>query len=113
MSAGFGTGPLVLSLTGIEGWPPFLVNAAISALATLPLLGVGEASRGFGRERGARPLRMFARAPAILGVVAVFGLYEASLMAMLPIWGVRSGLTERWAAATLSRCIFRVDRASR
>ena len=42
LSAGFGTGPLVLSLTGIEGWPPFLVNAAISALAMLPLLGVGD-----------------------------------------------------------------------
>jgi MFS family permease len=106
LSAGFGTGPLVLSLTGIEGWPPFLVNAAISALAMLPLLGVGEASRSFGRERGVGPLRMFARAPAILGVVAVFGLYEASLMAMLPIWGVRSGLTQRWAAATLSGVYF-------
>ena len=38
LSAGFGIGPLILSLTGIEGWPPFLVNAAITALATLPLL---------------------------------------------------------------------------
>ena len=76
LSAGFGIGPLVLSITGIEGWPPFLANAAISALAMLPLLGVGEASRSFGRERGASPLRMFARAPSILGVVAVFGLYE-------------------------------------
>jgi MFS family permease len=106
LSAGFGTGPLVLSLTGIEGWPPFLVNAAISALATLPLLGVGDASRNFGRERGTGPLRMFARAPVILAAVAVFGLYESALMAMLPIWGVRSGLTERWASATLSAVYF-------
>ena len=67
LSAGFGIGPLILSLTGIEGWPPFLVNAAITALATLPLLGIGDASRGFGRERGASPLRMFARAPVIVG----------------------------------------------
>ena len=56
LSAGFGIGPLILSLTGIEGWAPFLVNAAITALATLPLLGVGNASRSFGRERGASPL---------------------------------------------------------
>jgi MFS family permease len=102
LSAGFGTGPLVLSLTGIEGWPPFLVNAAICALATLPLFGVGDASRSFGQERGAGPFRMFARAPIIVGVVAVFGLYESALMALLPIWGVRNGLTERAAAATLS-----------
>ena len=73
LSAGFGTGPLVLSLTGIEGWPPFMANAAISAVATLPLFGVGDASRDFGRERGASPLSMFARAPAIVAAVAMFG----------------------------------------
>ena len=53
LSAGFGIGPLILSLTGIEGWPPFLVNAAITALATLPLFGIGNAVRGFGQEAGA------------------------------------------------------------
>ena len=42
LSAGFGIGPLVLSLTGIEGWSPFVANAAITAVATLPLLGVGD-----------------------------------------------------------------------
>ncbi len=106
LSAGFGTGPLILSLTGIEGWPPFLVNAAISALAILPLFGVGNASGSFGRERGPSPLSMFARAPVIVGVIAAFGLYESALMALLPIWGVRNGLTERWAAATLSAVYF-------
>src|SRR5271166_1019360 len=106
LSAGFGIGPLTLSLTGIEGWPPFLVNAAISALATLPLLGAGNTSRDFGRERGIGPLRMFARAPFILGIVAMFGLFEAALMALLPVWGVRSGLTERLAAATLTAVYF-------
>jgi MFS family permease len=106
LSAGFGTGPLILSLTGIEGWAPFLVNAAISALATLPLFGIGNVSRGFGRERGASPLRMFARAPAILGTVAVFGVFESALMSLLPIWGVRSGLSERMAAGTLSAVYF-------
>jgi MFS family permease len=102
LSAGFGIGPLLLSVTGIEGWSPFIANAAITALATLPLLGVGNLSRNFGRERGASPLTMFARAPLIIGVVAVFGLYEAALMALLPIWGVRTGFSERMAAATLS-----------
>ena len=106
LSAGFGTGPLILSLTGIEGWAPFLVNAAISALATLPLFGIGNVSRGFGRERGAGPLRMFARAPTILGAVAAFGLFESALMSLLPIWGVRSGLSERMAAGTLSAVYF-------
>src|SRR5271165_5522987 len=102
LSAGFGIGPLILSLTGIEGWPPFLVNAAIAALATLPLLCAGETSNVFGHERSTGPFGMFVRAPMIVGVIAVFGLYESALMALLPIWGVRSGLSERLAAATLS-----------
>jgi MFS family permease len=106
LSAGFGTGPLVLSLTGIEGWSPFVVNAAIVAAATIPLLGAGDDADGFGRERGAGPLTMFARAPLIVGVVALFGMFEAALMALLPIWGVRIGLSVRMAAATLTAVYF-------
>jgi K+-transporting ATPase ATPase A chain len=37
LSAGIGIGPLVLSITGIEGWLPFIANGVITALATLPL----------------------------------------------------------------------------
>jgi MFS family permease len=106
LSAGFGTGPLVLSLTGIQGWPPFILNAAITAVAALPLLGAGNGPDSFGRERGASPLTMVARAPLIVGVVAIFGLFEAALMALLPIWGVRSGLSVQLAAATLSAVYF-------
>jgi MFS family permease len=106
LAAGFGIGPLVLSLTGIQGWPPFLANAAITALAALPLLGVGETSRSFGRERGASPLTMFRRAPLILGAVTIFAMYEAAMMTLLPIWGVRIGLNDRLAAATLSAVFF-------
>lgn len=102
LSAGFGLGPLILSLTGIAGWPPFLANAAISAVATVPLFGVRRAGGAFGAESAATPLRMFGRAPGIMAAVAVFGLYEAALMNLLPIWGVRSGLSQRLAAATLT-----------
>jgi MFS family permease len=49
---------------------------------------------------------MFSRAPGIMATVVVFGLYEAALMNLLPIWGVRSGLTERLTAATLSAVYF-------
>jgi MFS family permease len=102
LSAGFGIGPLLLSVTGISGWTPFIANAAITASAMLPLIGVDDVARALGRERGASPLTMFARAPLILGTVAIFGLYETALMALLPIWGLRSGLTAGTAAATLS-----------
>ncbi len=106
LSAGFGLGPLILSITGISGWPPFVANAVISALAAVPLLGVRRTGGTFGGEAAATPLRMFLRAPEIMATVAVFGLYEAALMSLLPIWGVRSGLSERLTAATLSAVYF-------
>jgi MFS family permease len=106
LSAGFGTGPLVLSLTGIQGWSPFVANAAITAVAALPLLGAGNGMDSFGQERSANPLTMFARAPLIVGVVAAFGLFESALMALLPIWGVRIGLSVQMAAATLTAVYF-------
>lgn len=102
LSAGFALGPLLLSATGIHGWLPFLVNIAITAMAALPLLGVGDFGDDLGREPLASVLGVFAVVPFILFAVAVFGLYETTLMTLLPIWGVRMGLTARLAAATVS-----------
>ena len=102
LSAGIGIGPLLLSFTGIQGWPPFVINGAIIAVATLPLFRAGDVTREFGRERGAHPFSMVVRAPLVLLSVALFGLYEATLLALLPIWGVRLGFSPDLAAATVS-----------
>jgi MFS family permease len=102
LSAGIGVGPFVLAFTGTAGWTPFLVNSAIMAIATLPLFRVTDITRDLGRQRGTHPLAMFARAPLILLSVALFGLYEATALALLPIWGVRLGFSTSFAAATLS-----------
>jgi MFS family permease len=106
LSAGFGLGPLLLALTGIEGWAPFVANAIITASAALPLLLARAPARDFGRELGVSPLAMLRRAPLILLAVAMFGLYEAALMTLLPIWGVRMGMAQPAAAATLSAIYF-------
>ena len=102
LSGGIGIGPLLLSITGIAGWAPFIVNGAIIAVATVPLFRVTDITGDFGRERGAHPFSMFARAPLILLSVALFGLYEATLLTLLPIWGVRLGFSPDLAAATVS-----------
>ena len=100
LSAGFGIGPLILALTGLTGWAPFAANAAITAIAMLPLLGAR--SFAFGGKRAAHPFAMFLRAPLIVAAVVLFGLYETGLMALLPVWGVHSGMSVRLAAATLT-----------
>ena len=101
LSAGFGLGPLLLSFTGIEGWPPFIANGIIVAVAAVPLLGAGFWRAGWG-GRGTNPLKIFVRAPLIVIAVALFGLYEPALLALLPIGACRAGLSTDAAAATLS-----------
>lgn len=102
LSAGLGLGPLVLALTGVHGWLPFVVNAGISALAALPLL----AARGSALDLPIGPAgsmrSAFANAPLLLLAVALYGLFEMAMMTLLPVWGMRNGLDPRHAAGTLS-----------
>ncbi len=102
LAAGFAIGPLILSLTGVLGWAPFIANACITAVAALPLLAVRSRTTEFTAQKRATLRSIFARAPLILSAVALFGLYESALMTLLPVWGVRTGLSDRFAAATVS-----------
>jgi MFS family permease len=102
LAGGFALGPLLLALTGIDGWAPFLVGTGLTALATLPLIGIGDLARGFGREPSGSALAIFAKAPLLVLTVALYGLFEATTLALLPIWGVRVGLAPAPAAALLT-----------
>jgi MFS family permease len=107
LSAGFGGGPLLLSVTGIEGWTPFLAAAGIVALATIPLIGVPERSHDPGRDGGSgNVIAVFAKAPFILLATALAGFYEQTTIALLPVWGLRSGLSTGLAAACLAAVYF-------
>ena len=106
LSAGFGTGPLLLSITGVGGWTPFIAASLIVAAAAIPLLAAGEGTRDLGRAPAHGPLAVFATQPLLIFTVALFGLYEAAILSLLPIWGVRIGLGERLGAATVSTVYF-------
>lgn len=102
LAGGFALGPLLLGLTGIAGWTPYLAGAGISAAAALPLIGVGSVARSLGREKGASLFAIVARAPFIVLTVALYGCFESATMALLPIWGVRIGFDRAAAAALLT-----------
>ncbi|HKW55010.1 MAG TPA: MFS transporter [Stellaceae bacterium] len=106
LSAGFGAGPLLLSVTGIAGWTPFIAASLIVAIAALPLLAASDGTSDLGRTPALGPLAVFAEQPLLIFTVALFGLYEAAVMTLLPIWGVRIGLGDRLGAATVSAIYF-------
>ena len=102
LSAGFGLGPLLLTVTGLHGWLPFLANAGLTGLASLPLLALGHHAPPASQPRAAGFAVLLARAPGLFLVVGLFGLFEATLIALLPVWSVREGMTNDIAAATLT-----------
>jgi MFS family permease len=102
LSAGFALGPLMLSITGIEGRLPFLAASGIAAVAVIPLLGVGDHAQRLGREPSVSVLGHFAKAPFILFTTALAGFYEQTTLSLLPVWGRRIGLDTSLAAATLT-----------
>jgi MFS family permease len=101
-SAGFAAGPLVIRVTGIEGWPPFLAAIALVAAAMAPLLG----ARGLVPEMPARQMpqlgRFFVRLPAAIYAALLLGAVDYVLDAFLPIYGLHAGMSEADAVMLLS-----------
>lgn len=102
LSGGFALGPLLLSVTGTQGWTPFLAASAIAAVAMLPLLAVGDLSRELGREGSGSILDILREAPFIAFAAGLYGFFESTVISLLPVWGVRIGLAGPAAAAMLS-----------
>ena len=91
MSAGYAVGPLIIKLTGIEGWAPFLVGAAIIAVGAIPLAwsrGVVPAVEG--RPSG-RMLKFLRLAPTLMLAALMYGLVDSAALSFLPIYGLGYG----------------------
>jgi len=94
VSAGFALGPMILSITGADGWAPFLVTIAMLLVAAAVLAGaLGSAPRLRGKTSG--PLARY----VLIAPVAMFGYFvfaagDAVLLTFLPIYAVGIGLDE-------------------
>lgn len=93
VSAGFALGPLILSMTGAEGWTPFLVTIALLLVAAAVLASALGSSPKLRGKTG--PLARY----VLLAPVAMFGYFvfaagDAVLLTFLPIYAVEIGLDE-------------------
>lgn len=98
LAAGLAAGPLIIEVTGVDGARPFLVGAALIALALPPLL----LARGLTPHFEGRPSRSLWQLSRILPVVAVaaiaFGWLDSGAFSLLPLYGVDIGMTPAAAA---------------
>ena len=102
LSGSFALGPLIIALAGTDGATPFLVVAGIILLAALPLLWAAGVSPQIEGRPSFGILSFLIMAPTLAGAVFLASFKEMSLAALLPVYGVRSGLTEASAAALLT-----------
>jgi MFS family permease len=87
----FAVGPLIIPLTGIDGWLPWIIGILCVSLSALPLAFVNVSEDGF-RSKGAGFLGFINRAPLLLFAVATCTIFDAVMLSFFSIFGLRSGL---------------------
>ena len=102
ISAGFGLGPTIIPLVGIDGWLPFALGAVFIALAAIPLLWAGRLSPVFSGQSGFGVLACMVIAPTLAAAICVSAFKETTIGSLLPVFGVRSGLGEGESALMLT-----------
>jgi MFS family permease len=102
-AAAFAAGPLVIGITGIGGWRPFLAAAGIALLGVLPLpLAQGGGALTMPPAGRLDIRRLFRAAPATLLAVFMLAVFDSVNDSFLPLYGLRSGLSEPAAVTVLT-----------
>ena len=102
ISGSFALGPLVIPFAGIKGWAPFLVGAVFIALAALPLFWAGRLSPTLQGKSSFGVFAFLFIAPTLAAGIWVSAFKEMAIGALLPVYGVRTGLTDGEAAMMLT-----------
>jgi MFS family permease len=102
VAGGFALGPMLLPLTGIDGWLPFLVGGAFVALAALPLMGGKTVSPNFAADSPMTLMGFFVVAPTICAAVGLAAFKDAAGMPLIPVYAVRQGVDQDVAALMLT-----------
>ncbi|MGE0668330.1 MAG: MFS transporter [Sphingomonadales bacterium] len=102
ISTGFGAGPLLMRITGIDGWSPFLAAAGLVTLA-MAIISLARHDRPYLDTHGRKsPWPYVVASPVAILAGLMYGAVETGIFGLLPVYGVRSGLAEADAATQLT-----------
>ena len=106
LSASFGAGPALISWIGIEGWLPFIVSSLVIVVGIVPLLLVNDDMQPAPHEaRTSGVMSFVTKAPMLLAAVAVFAIFDAATLSLLPVYGILIGLDMVLATNALTALI--------
>jgi MFS family permease len=107
-SIGTAAGPLLLEFTGTTGPWPFVTGAVCLGLTLLPLALLPQVAESSARHaadhtQSLRDLpRILPVAPAVMAAALIAGLVESADLSLLPLYGLRDGLSEQSALLLLT-----------
>ena len=99
LALSFALGPLILSVTGTQGTMPFLVGIGLMGLAGLPVLWAGRYAPASSGKPGFGVVSFAFVAPLLALACFVVAFMELATTSLIPIYGLRVGMTE--SSATL------------
>jgi MFS family permease len=102
MALGFVLGPLIINLTGIDGWAPFVAVSAALVVALMPVafarqvppIVSGHGAGGVGRA--------FSAAPTVMVAALVAGFVDAGLFTQITVYELGAGFDSKIATGSLS-----------
>ncbi len=102
MAGGFACGPLLVTLVGIDGFTPFLIAAALTAVSALPLAFARDAVPRLPPRAKASFVFAFRAAPLLMMAAMLAGFTDMAVIALLPIYGMDLGLPRDGAVQLLT-----------
>jgi MFS family permease len=102
IAGGFGVGPAVIWLSGTHGITPFLFGSAMLLLAIVPIQLARRDAPTLDDNHHGSVLDSLRIAPAILAAAFVYGVVDAGLAGLLPVYAVRSGYSDTHAALAIT-----------
>jgi MFS family permease len=106
LSASFGSGPLLISIIGIDGWTPFIIGSGVIFAGIIPFLYINENETDAPEETGASGIFSFAsQASILLAAVGAFAIFDAATLSLFPVYGIRNGLDITTSANLVSALV--------
>tara|TARA_B100001057_G_scaffold264771_1_gene264995 strand:+ start:1132 stop:2289 length:1158 start_codon:yes stop_codon:yes gene_type:complete len=94
---GFALGPMVLYVTGIDGWLPFIVISALSFAAIIPLITLEIDDPELPEKKSLPVLATIIAAPTIFGAAILCGLDDVMFVSFFPIFMIKNQFAQEIA----------------
>ena len=94
LNLGFALGPALITLTGIEGWTPFVVLSLIAGLISLPMLFLRRTEPSLPKRSKTSLLLLVIGVPVLMMAIVAEGMIDQSLLSFLPLYAIGNGLTQ-------------------